>query len=143
MQREIDELCCLLHDKNVHVACLQETKLNPNLNLKIKGYAELWRDRTKNPGGGLEFLIKTPTIKYTEVFLSHTRPTNSETEAHAIILDLPGDTVKILNVCHPDTSEIDEDIIKDLCSSPSDLKIILGGFNVKSSSWECPLFEQK
>ncbi|GFW34750.1 hypothetical protein TNCV_953781 [Trichonephila clavipes] len=102
-----------------------ETKLNHNLNLKIKGYAELWRDRKKNPVGGLAFLIKTPTMKDTEVLLSHTRPTNSETEARAIILDLPGDTVKILNVYHPDTSEIDEDIIKDLCSCPSDLKIIL------------------
>ncbi|GFS98443.1 RNase H domain-containing protein [Trichonephila clavipes] len=91
-QRKIEELFCLLHDNNVHVACLQETKLNPNLNLKIKGYTDLWRDRTKSRGGGLSFLIKTPTIQYIEVLLSHTGPTNSETEARAIKLDQPGDT---------------------------------------------------
>ncbi|GFU05474.1 hypothetical protein TNCV_3291161 [Trichonephila clavipes] len=79
-QKKIDELFCLLHYNNVHVACLQETKLNPNLNLKIKGYTELWRDRTKSPLGGLAFLI-TPTIQYSEVLLSHIRPTNNETEA--------------------------------------------------------------
>ncbi|GFS97503.1 RNase H domain-containing protein [Trichonephila clavipes] len=127
MQRKIDELFCLFHDNYVHVACLQETKLNPNLNLKIKGYTDLWRDRTKSPGGGLAFLIKTPTIQYIEVLLSHTGSTNSETESRAIKLDLPVDTIKILNAYHPDTSETDIYIIKekDLCSSPSDLKIIL------------------
>ncbi|GFV34936.1 hypothetical protein TNCV_3482311 [Trichonephila clavipes] len=48
--------------------CLQETKLNPNLNLKIKGYAELWRDRTKKPWRRSGISDKAPTIKYTEVF---------------------------------------------------------------------------
>ncbi|GFY68130.1 hypothetical protein TNIN_350281 [Trichonephila inaurata madagascariensis] len=56
-QRKIDELSCPLHDNNVHFACLQATKLNPNLNQKIKGYTELWRDRMKITGGGLAFLI--------------------------------------------------------------------------------------
>ncbi|GFW81567.1 hypothetical protein TNCV_2882441 [Trichonephila clavipes] len=95
-QRKIDELSCLLHDNNVHVACLQETKLNPNLNLKVKGYTELRRDRTKSTGG-LAFLIKTLTIKYTEILPSSTLPTNIETEVHAIKLGLPGGSVKIVN----------------------------------------------
>ncbi|GFV59210.1 hypothetical protein TNCV_2339511 [Trichonephila clavipes] len=39
-QRKTDELSCLLHDNNVHVACLQETKINPNLNLnKLCSYS--------------------------------------------------------------------------------------------------------
>ncbi|GFY70404.1 hypothetical protein TNIN_258091 [Trichonephila inaurata madagascariensis] len=122
-QREIDELYCLLHDNDAHAACLRETKLNPNLNLKIKGYTELQRDRTKSTGGGLHLSLL---------------PTNSETEAHAIKLDLSGRTVKIVNVYHPDASEIDIDNIKDLCSSPSDLKITLGDFYAKSPSWGCP-----
>ncbi|GFT70829.1 hypothetical protein TNCV_4163191 [Trichonephila clavipes] len=71
-QRKIDELSCHLHDNNVHIACLQETKLNPNLNIKIKEFTELRKDRTKSTGGGLVFLIKTLTIKYTEVLPSRT-----------------------------------------------------------------------
>ncbi|GFT63763.1 hypothetical protein TNCV_423811 [Trichonephila clavipes] len=50
------------------------------------------RPNEKIPERGLVFLIKTPTIQYIEVLLSHTGQTNSETEAHAIKLDLPGDT---------------------------------------------------
>ncbi|UYV68143.1 K02A2.6-like [Cordylochernes scorpioides] len=35
-QRKTEELTCLLRDKNVHIACFQETKLNQNLRFNIK-----------------------------------------------------------------------------------------------------------
>ncbi|UYV81492.1 K02A2.6-like, partial [Cordylochernes scorpioides] len=35
-QRKTEELTCLLRDNNVHIACLQETKLNQNLRFNIK-----------------------------------------------------------------------------------------------------------
>ncbi|GFY77697.1 hypothetical protein TNIN_296631 [Trichonephila inaurata madagascariensis] len=80
-QMKIDELSCLLHDNNVHVACLQETKLNLNLNLKIEGCTELRRDGMKSTGGGLTFLIKTPTIKYTEKEYTYMSKTNGSASA--------------------------------------------------------------
>ncbi|GFS58118.1 reverse transcriptase domain-containing protein [Trichonephila clavipes] len=39
-QRKIEELTEILNVNKVHIACLQETKLNPNLKLKIKDYDE-------------------------------------------------------------------------------------------------------
>ncbi|GFV43240.1 reverse transcriptase domain-containing protein [Trichonephila clavipes] len=44
-QRKIEELTEILNVNKVHIACLQETKLNPNLKLKIKGFTTLRKDR--------------------------------------------------------------------------------------------------
>ncbi|GFW22243.1 hypothetical protein TNCV_1429971 [Trichonephila clavipes] len=46
-QRKIEELTEILNVNKVHIACLQETKLNPNLKLKIKGFTTLRKDRKK------------------------------------------------------------------------------------------------
>ncbi|GFY63448.1 hypothetical protein TNIN_437481 [Trichonephila inaurata madagascariensis] len=73
-QKKLDELSCILHENNIHIACLQETKLNQNLKLKVKGYTTIRKDRSDNPGGGLAFLVKTPTIKYEEITTSLETP---------------------------------------------------------------------
>ncbi|GFX83918.1 hypothetical protein TNCV_4286381 [Trichonephila clavipes] len=39
----------ILNVNKVHIACLQETKLNPNLKLKIKGFTTLRKDRKDRP----------------------------------------------------------------------------------------------
>ena len=40
-QRKKDELEALLVENDIHIACLQETKLNDSLRLDIKNYATL------------------------------------------------------------------------------------------------------
>ncbi|GFW86433.1 hypothetical protein TNCV_4332171 [Trichonephila clavipes] len=57
-QRKTEELTEILNVNKVHIACLQETKLNPNLKLNIKGFTTLRKDRKDPPGGGLVFLVK-------------------------------------------------------------------------------------
>ncbi|GFX62612.1 reverse transcriptase domain-containing protein [Trichonephila clavipes] len=49
-QRKIEELTEILNVNKVHIACLQETKLNPNLKLKIKGFTTLRKDRKDRAG---------------------------------------------------------------------------------------------
>ncbi|GFX78463.1 reverse transcriptase domain-containing protein [Trichonephila clavipes] len=47
-QRKIEELTEILNVNKVHIACVQETKLNPNLKLKIKGFT-MRKDRKDRP----------------------------------------------------------------------------------------------
>ncbi|GFX51202.1 reverse transcriptase domain-containing protein [Trichonephila clavipes] len=49
-QRKIEELTAILNVNKVHIVCLQETKLNPNLKLKIKGFTILRKDRKDRAG---------------------------------------------------------------------------------------------
>ncbi|GFW80950.1 hypothetical protein TNCV_3780291 [Trichonephila clavipes] len=68
-QRKIKELTEILNVNKVQIACLRETKLNPNLKLKIKGFTTLRKDRKDRPGGGLAFLVKSAGIKFREITL--------------------------------------------------------------------------
>ncbi|GFW28682.1 reverse transcriptase domain-containing protein [Trichonephila clavipes] len=48
-KRKIEELTEILNVNKVNNACLQETKLNPNLKLNIKGFTTLRKDRKDRP----------------------------------------------------------------------------------------------
>ncbi|GIY51510.1 hypothetical protein CDAR_430941 [Caerostris darwini] len=52
-QKKVAELSGILHTNNIHVACLQGTKLNHKLSFKIKGYTAI---RKYSTGGGLTAL---------------------------------------------------------------------------------------
>ena len=56
---KITELLTFLHNNNVNIAAIQETKLtNKTRPLKTPGWAAVRLDRHKNQGGGLLMLIK-------------------------------------------------------------------------------------
>ncbi|GFV17623.1 reverse transcriptase domain-containing protein [Trichonephila clavipes] len=127
-QRKIEELTEILNVNKVHIACLQETKLNPNLKLKIKGFTTLRKDRKDRPGGGLAFLVKSADIKFREITLPPTTDYDeNSTEVQAITVLLPQQEVTIINAYHPDNS--------DLLNMLLDTKILLGDLNAKSPSW--------
>ncbi|GFY01301.1 reverse transcriptase domain-containing protein [Trichonephila clavipes] len=132
-QRKIEELTEILNVNKVHITCLQETKLNPNLKLKIKGFTTtLRKDRKDRPGGGLAFLIKSADIKFREITLPPTTDYDeNSTEVQAITVLLPQQEVTIINAYHPDNSDINLDILNTLL----DTKILLGDLNAKSPSW--------
>ena len=49
-----DELCVLIHKHNIHILCLNETRLNStilNVEIQISGYSLIRRDRDRNGGG--------------------------------------------------------------------------------------------
>ncbi|GFW58262.1 hypothetical protein TNCV_2634361 [Trichonephila clavipes] len=126
-QRKIEELTEILSVNKVHIACLQETKLNPNL--KIKGFTTLRKDR---PGGDLAFLVKSADIKFREITLPPTTNYDeNSTEVQAITVLLPQQEVTIINAYHPDNSDINLDVFNTLL----DTKILLGDLNAKSPSW--------
>ncbi|GFT26509.1 hypothetical protein TNCV_3603591 [Trichonephila clavipes] len=101
-QRKIEELTEILNVNKVHIACLQETKLNPNLKRKIKGFTTLRKDR---PGGGLAFLVKSADITFREIALPPTTDYNeNSTEVQAITVLLSQQEVTIINAYHPDTT---------------------------------------
>ncbi|GFU25044.1 hypothetical protein TNCV_3873441 [Trichonephila clavipes] len=78
-QKKCAELSDILNGNNIHVACLQETRLNSNLHFNVKGYTTIKKDRVSGAGGGIAFLVKTPEIKYIEIL--PTSNTSSSTEA--------------------------------------------------------------
>ncbi|GFW28138.1 hypothetical protein TNCV_2818161 [Trichonephila clavipes] len=63
-QKELDGQSDIIHQNNIHVACLQETTLNLYLNMKIKDYSTIHKDRENRPSGGIELLIKFKTYPY-------------------------------------------------------------------------------
>ncbi|GFS60771.1 RNA-directed DNA polymerase from mobile element jockey [Trichonephila clavipes] len=131
-QRKIEELTEILNVNKVHIACLQATKLNPNLKLKIKGFTTLRKDRKDRPGGGLAFLVKSADIKFREITLPPTTDYDeNSTEVQAITVLLPQQEVTTINVYHPDNSDINLDILNTLL----DTKILLGDLNAKTPSW--------
>ncbi|GFT32180.1 zinc finger MYM-type protein 1 [Trichonephila clavipes] len=84
-QRKIEDLTEILNVNKVHITCLQETKLNPNLKLKIKGFTTLRKDRKDRPGGSLAFLVKSADTKFREITLPPTTDCDeNSTEAHVV-----------------------------------------------------------
>ncbi|GFT09085.1 reverse transcriptase domain-containing protein [Trichonephila clavipes] len=128
-QRKIEELTEILNVNKVHIACVQETKLNPNLKLKIKGFTTLRKDRKDRAGGGLAFLVKSADIKFIEIIMPPT------TDYDEITVLLPQQEVTIINTYHPDNSDINLDLLNTLLDIKSDTKILLGDLNAKSPSW--------
>ncbi|GFU45700.1 hypothetical protein NPIL_482921 [Nephila pilipes] len=143
--KKIHELKTILWKNNVHIACLQEIKLNPNLKFSIKGYTTLRKDRKDRSGGGLAFLIKFKVIKFREVSLLPNFQANSEcsTEAHAISVTLPQQEVTIINAYHPDNTNTNVDLLNSLVDTNSGIRIILGDFNAKSPSWGSLILDSK
>ncbi|GFX78670.1 hypothetical protein TNCV_31101 [Trichonephila clavipes] len=140
-QKKCAELSDILNENNIHVACLQETRLNSKLHFNVKGYATIRKDRVSGAGGGIAFLVKTPEIKYIEIL--PTSNTSSSTEAQAINILLSNDTITLVNVYHPDNSPIDTNILQDLASTSADTKMIWGDFNARSPSWGCKILDSK
>jgi ribonuclease HI len=131
-QNKIPQLQNILHINNIDIACIQETKLNKNLKLKIHGYTTIRYDRHVNNGGGIAFLIKDNT-KYS---IDMDFDSQSLTEASSIkIYDIYGETYNIVNVYHPPSNNIDTSLLHKLLEPKCKNKIMLGDFNAKSPSW--------
>ncbi|GIY51512.1 reverse transcriptase domain-containing protein [Caerostris darwini] len=136
-QRKVAELSGILHTNNIHVACLQGTKLNHKLSFKIKGYTAIRKYRPISTGGGLAFLVKTSEVKYIEVLPNF--PPHSTTEAQSINILLPEHTITVINAYDPDTAPIDTLFLQDLAET----KILFGDLNAKSPFWGNNLLDAK
>ncbi|GFX68338.1 hypothetical protein TNCV_2817121 [Trichonephila clavipes] len=151
-RKKTDELSSILHTHNIHVACLQETKLNSKLNLKVKGYTVIRKDiptvvleKTlpfKNSRG--EICRDPLPIRGVATAVSAVSmiwgPLDSSTEAQTIIIFLPKHTI---NAYYPDNSPLNVELLQNLTDTSSETKIILGDLNAKSLSWGRWLLDTK
>ncbi|GFV12552.1 reverse transcriptase domain-containing protein [Trichonephila clavipes] len=109
-QRKIEELTEILNVNKIHITCLQETRLNPNLKLKIR------KDR---PGGGLAFLVKSADIKFREITLPPNTDYDENSTERSTYLSKTNGTTSALDITainHQTASQATWEILKSAIS---------------------------
>lgn len=130
IQKKKEALKIFLHEKEIDVACIQETHLNSNLRFSIRGYTCIRQDREIRPKGGILTLIKND-IPTTDI----TMPNSSESEIMGTKLILPDGNINLFNCYFPPDKEIEIDHIQ--IPDQEDC-LILGDMNSHSQSWGYP-----
>ena len=112
--------------RNIDVACLQETHLKENQHFTMRGYQVFRHDREGRAKGGVAILVKN-TIPAHEFTVS----TNNQAEMHGVSIIINEKQYKIFNIyCPPD-----RDLFLDLIHPQDSRCIILGDFNSHSEAW--------
>ena len=130
------ELETFLHRHKVKVAALQETKLHQNSpTLSFPGCTLLRKDRLRNTGGGLAFLIHD-SISYSELTID---PRDQFLEVHCVTITIRNSPLNILNLYLPSASScpshtLSEDTLVPFFSSDADT-LALGDLNAHSEAW--------
>ena len=107
IQNSHQEISALLHSRNVLIACLQETKLGPNSNLRdFPNYSIIRRDRpsTVGPNGGGLITLVHHSITYTPLPTDHLFSQDAATEHLAITATINGHSINICNIYIPPTT---------------------------------------
>ena len=127
------ELRCRLHDSDIDVCLIQESKLEKGSpDPKIKGYVTM-RDDRKTHGGGLVAFVRD-TIKCEKL----ARNVKNGTEVASLRVKLrKKEWLKLTNVyVRPENSEGDETIMEtDLIPADSN-SVICGDFNAHTNLWD-------
>ena len=102
---KITELLTFLHNNNVNIAAIQETKLTYKTKPhKTQGWAAERLDRHKNKGGGLLMLIKD-TIPFVDNTAALPQSADSHLEQRGISITMPNrQQLHIHNICIPPCS---------------------------------------
>ena len=116
-----------LQAENIHVACIQETHLNPDTRMpSIRGYTPFRMDREGHKGGVL-ILVKN-NIVVTEDFKI---ATNKQAEIHGVKIKINDREICIFNIYCPQ----DKALNLHAMEIPSENCIVLGDLNSHSTSW--------
>ena len=138
IQNSHSEIASLLHNKNILIAAIQETKLTPSSNLRpFPNFTTLRRDRPGGTrGGGLIILIHH-SISFTPLPTDHLFPNDSTIEHLAISATINSLPINIYNIYIPPISSCPPNYTPDLEAllSPQDDSIVLGDFNAHSPAW--------
>ena len=115
-----------LATENIHVACIQETHLNPNHRLSIRGYTSFRMDREGHKGGVL-ILVKNNIA----VLEDYKVDTNQQSEINGVKIKIEEKEMRIYNVYSPQD--------KQLCLQTLDITgedcLVIGDLNSHSTSW--------
>ena len=132
------ELASFLHENNVKVACVQETKLRQNNpDPSFPGYAFLRRDRVGGGGGGLAILI-SHDVEFVPIDVDILTNADPHLEVLAAKIHLRHFSLNIYNVYVPPVSSCAPGHSTDYASlldhTDGDA-IIVGDFNAHSDGW--------
>ena len=129
LKRQSFELQCLLHSKDIDIACITETHLKPSVKMKIRNYVVYRNDREQRYGGGTAIIIKT-TIPHR---LAPT-PTFNVLEATTVYVYFNNVETLIASAYYPPYGTIDVQDLTTLTSLHQNF-IICGDFNAKHRTW--------
>ena len=135
---KLTELLDLLNDKNIHICAIQESKLTSKSKaMKTPHYTMVRKDRGKNKGGGLVFLVHE-SIPFQLI----PTPANLQNDQHTeeLSISLPGNTnnFNIKNIYIPPVSSCTAGYtppLEKILSTSDDSTIIVGDFNGHNNLW--------
>lgn len=138
--------CCTIKDKllelkehiyqnDIDVIGLNETRLNPDHKLKIRGY-KVYRNDRNSCGGGVAILIKNK-IKHSQL---HT-PTLDTLEAISIQIETTVGNITTTAVYNPPNKLITENDLNAIFKNHNKT-IVFGDLNAKSIIWNCPIINR-
>ena len=115
-----------LATENIHVACIQETHLNPNHRLSVRGYTSFRMDREGHKGGVL-ILVKNNIAVLEEYKVD----TNQQSEINGVKIRIEEKEMKIYNIYSPQDKELS---LQTLDITGEDC-LVIGDMNSHSTSW--------
>ena len=126
IQKKKEALRDLLTKEKIDVACIQETHLNSNLRLSIRGYQCFRKDRENRHKGGVAILVSN-TLPAENIDIQESQ----ESEIIGIKLILPENPITIFNCYSPPDKNI---MLHGIDVQPNNC-IVVGDFNSHSPSW--------
>ena len=144
IQNSQQEIIHLLKQRNVLVACIQETKLTPASSLPdFPNFAAVRRDRPGRGGGGLITLVHH-SITYTEFDTSNFFPGDTVAECLAVELEMGGAKLLVANVYIPPVSSCPSDYSPNFTHlfNWSDDILVMGDFNAHDPRWYSTTLDQ-
>ncbi|KAI5727897.1 hypothetical protein M8J77_008348 [Diaphorina citri] len=137
LRKKIDEIVNYMETNDILVAAIQETRLTVNSNLVSRdNYSILRKDRGKNTGGGLAFIIHN-SVQYSSVTIPTPRQQDTFLEQQAIAIKSGQTKITLVNIYIPPTSSCDAGYhanIEHLLELED--TILLGDFNAHHDLWD-------
>ena len=139
---KIDELLHYMDKNNIKIAAIQETKLTDKSKpIKTPNYTMIRKDRGKDKGGGIAFLIQEDII-----FNTVPTPVDLENDEHieTMTINIPGKNSnhQIRNVylppvssCSPQYQPKLDHLFDNLQDSARDSALVIGDINAHHESW--------
>lgn len=124
------ELEIILHENDIHIACIQETYLKPDIKLYLENY-RIYRNDRQTHGGGVAIIIRKD-IKHNLLCLHETKAI----ECVSVSVNINQRYIIISSAYSPHyTSHFARDIA--LIANSNKETIIFGDLNAKHTTWRC------
>ena len=124
LQHKVLELCDFIRTENIDILNINETKLKPEIKIKIPNFFVYRSDRTRNRGGGVAILIRRS--------IPHIRIDNILSMIDNIAIKLSDDTV-IRGVYNSPNHKITDNKLLELVDHNK--IIIAGDLNARHTTW--------